>query len=75
MLIILACIPVTLGSFFLFSEILHIERIATIISICLTIVVYLFALFITKTIGKEEVLMLPKGNKIYNKLVKIRLIK
>ena len=75
MLIILACIPITLGSFFLFSEILHIERIATIISICLTIVVYLFALFITKTIGKEEVLMLPKGNKIYNKLVKIRLIK
>ena len=75
MLIILACIPITLGSFFLLSEILRIERIATVISICLTIVVYLFALFITKTIGKEEVLMLPKGNKIYNKLVKIRLIK
>lgn len=74
-LIMIVCVPITLGSFFLFSNLLQGERIATLISVFITMLVYAVALFVTKTIGKEELLMLPKGNKIYNKLAKIKLVK
>lgn len=74
-LIMIACLPITLGSFFLFVKVFNIERIATVISIFITALFYIFALFITKTIGKEEILMLPKGKKIYNKLSKLKLVK
>ncbi|MBO5023658.1 MAG: polysaccharide biosynthesis protein [Clostridia bacterium] len=74
-LIMIVCVPITLASFFLCSKIFPITRIATIVSILITVIFYIVALFVTKTIGKEEILMLPKGKKIYGKLLKMKLVK
>lgn len=74
-IIMLVCSPITYGSFMIFSKILPYERLATIIAIIITIIVYVIALLITKSISKDEILMIPKGKAIYNKLVKLKLIK
>lgn len=51
------------------------SRIATIISICIAFVVYIFAIIMLGVFNKEDYHMLPYGNKIYNFIVKIKLIK
>lgn len=72
---IMACIPITVASFFLFSNIFTSERATTLLSILITAVIYVFALFLTKTITKDEIMMLPKGKKIYEKLLNMKIIK
>ena len=67
-------LPFTVISFILTIKATS-QNVATIISILITIVVYLFALFITKSFTKDDIMMLPKGEKIYNKLVKMKLMK
>ena len=69
------CVPVTLASFFFLSKIMPHEAIATLISVLITAVLYVFALFITKAFSKDDIMMLPKGKKIYGLLVKLKLMK
>ena len=46
------------------------KRIATALAICVAAIIYVFALFLLKAIRREEILMLPKGQKIAQTLEK-----
>ena len=50
------------------------EKIAMFISIAVSAVVYLMAIVFTKTLKKDEILLLPKGEKILSLMGKFRLI-
>ena len=50
------------------------QRIATILAVVTAIVVYLIALLLLKAIKREDVLQMPKGNKIVKILEKRKLI-
>ena len=71
----LCCVPVTVGSFILFARFVSHEAFATLLSVLVTAIIYFFALFITKAFTKDDIMMLPKGKKIYSLLVKIKLMK
>jgi stage V sporulation protein B len=71
----LCCVPVTVGSFLLFKQIMPREVLATLLSVFVTAVLYAFALFVTRAFSKEDILMLPKGQRIYNFLVRKKLMK
>lgn len=51
------------------------NSITTLICILVGAVVYLFMVLILKVLSKEEICSLPKGNKIYSILVKLKLYK
>ena len=69
------CVPVTVASFFLFAKVLPSEVLATLLSVLVTAVLYTAALFLTRAFSKEDIMMLPKGKKIYNFLVRKKLMK
>ena len=48
-------------------------NIATIISILFAVVVYLLAVAVLKIYSKEDIYMLPKGEKIYRILEKMKI--
>lgn len=50
-------------------------RMVTIISILVAIIIYILALIVLKLFTKEELLMIPYGNKIYKLLEKIGIYK
>jgi len=50
------------------------EKIATLAAIAVAILVYLIAVLLFKAITKEEILMIPKGKKIYGLLHKLKLM-
>ena len=50
-------------------------RLYTLVAIFIAVMVYAVAVFVFKAITKEDVLVLPKGEKIYGVLKKIRLMK
>ena len=50
------------------------EKIATLVAIVLAVVIYVVMLFALKTLTKADVLLLPKGTKIYAALKKYNLI-
>ena len=49
--------------------------VATVVSIVLTVIAYFVLLFALKNFEREDIMMLPKGEKIYNALVKLHLMK
>lgn len=51
------------------------NSILTIVNIMIGAVVYLISVFALKILSKDEILMLPKGEKIYNLLVKLKFYK
>ena len=51
------------------------NSILTIINIMIGAVVYLISVFALKILSKDEILMFPKGEKIYNLLVKLKFYK
>ena len=51
------------------------NTISTIISILLGAIAYCLLILLTKTLTKEDIMMIPYGTKIYNILVKLRLYK
>lgn len=51
------------------------NSIATLICILVGAVIYIFMILIFKVLSKDEICSLPKGNKIYNMLVKLKLYK
>ena len=71
----LCCVPVTVGSFMLYAELLPREAVATLLSVLTTALVYAFALFATRAFSREDIMMLPKGKKIYAMLVKMKLMR
>ena len=48
-------------------------RLATIIAIIVAIIVYAISVILLKIFSKTDILMLPKGEKIYNLLVKLKI--
>ena len=48
-------------------------RLATIIAIIVAIIVYAISVILLKIFSKTDILMLPKGEKIYNRLVKLKI--
>jgi stage V sporulation protein B len=56
------------------SRILGRPSIATLIAICASVIAYFLSLIIFKIFDREDYHMLPYGDKIYNFLVKIKLI-
>ncbi len=51
------------------------EKIATFAAICLAALVYLILLFLLRGVSGEDVKLLPKGEKIYRLLHKLKLMK
>lgn len=51
------------------------QKVITILAVGVAVVVYLASIFILKAITKEDILLLPKGNKIYNVFKKWHLVK
>lgn len=49
------------------------EKLATIVSIVIAIIVYTLAIIALKVLAKEEIEMLPGGNKIYKVLEKLKI--
>ena len=50
-------------------------KIATFAAICLAALVYLILLFLLRGVSGEDVKLLPKGEKIYRLLNKLKLMK
>ena len=55
---------VTWGVFNILYNLLDGSRLATLIAIMIAVVVYAVMIFATKTITKEELATMPKGNKL-----------
>ncbi len=58
-----------------FFDIFMKQRLATIMAVVVAVVVYMLALFLFKAIQREDILNLPKGNKIVKILEKRKLIR
>ncbi len=58
----------------IFFDILFKQRIATILAVITAIIVYIIALVLIRAIKREDILQMPKGNKIVKILEKHRLI-
>ena len=51
------------------------QRLATILAVIVAMVAYVIALFVFKAIKREDILQMPKGNKIVKLLEKRKLIR
>lgn len=71
----LACGATAFGSYKLLAEIMSINsKISTLAAICVGAGFYAIVLLLIKGIAKDDVLMLPKGEKIAKVLAKFRLL-
>ncbi len=59
-------------SYIIFSGIIA-EKLATILSIVIAVIVYALAIIALKVLSKEEIEMLPGGNKIFKVLEKLKI--
>jgi len=64
----------TILSYMLFNYVLHNSHIATLIAIIIAFAVYFVLIILLKTLTREDVLLLPKGAKLYEAMKKKRLI-
>jgi stage V sporulation protein B len=64
----------TILSYILFDRLLNGSRIAVILALVIALSVYFVLILIFKTLTKEDVLLLPKGDKLYAVMKKKRLI-
>ena len=62
-------------SYFIYSSLLGIiaQNLATIIAIIAAIIIYVLAIVVLKVFSKEELLMLPYGNKFCKVLEKLKI--
>lgn len=51
------------------------NTISTLLAICLGAISYVLLILFTKTLSKEDIMMIPYGTKIYSILVKLRIYK
>ena len=68
----LPCVLAAMLSYKLFEG--YHEKLATLIAICVAVLVYFIAIFLFKAITKDEIMMMPKGKKIYGVLHKMKLM-
>lgn len=69
------CAGAALGSYHLLSMVISSDTIITLLSIAAAGVVYVFAIFLLRAITKEDFELIPKGDKLYRGLVKLKLMK
>ncbi len=50
-----------------------IEKLATIVSIIIAVIIYILAIVALKVLSREEIEMLPGGNKVYKMLKKLKI--
>lgn len=74
---IMATIMMTVVSYFIYMNLSNIisDRIATIIAIGIAVIIYVILVIILKIFSKEEILMLPYGQKLYEVLIKTGIYK
>lgn len=70
----LICAAAAFGSFKLF-ELFISPKIAVLFAIIVAVLVYAVTVFLTRAITEDEIKMLPKGQKIANKLSRIGILK
>ena len=72
---IIACIMMGISSIFTYNTLLGIisEKLCTIISIFIAIVVYIILIFLLRIFSKNNIYMIPYGNKIYKVLKLLRI--
>ena len=68
----LPCVVAAMLSYKIFAG-FH-EKLATLIAICVAVVVYLIAVLVFKAVTEDEIVMLPKGKKLYALLKKMKLM-
>jgi stage V sporulation protein B len=64
----------TIVSYILFDNILNGSRIAVILALIIAVTVYFIFILVFKTLTKDDVLLLPKGLKLYEAMKKRKLI-
>ena len=69
------CAGAAIGSYKLFIMLLGARRIIVIPAILVAAIVYVIVIFLIKAITKEDIMLLPKGKKIYSILLKLHLMK
>lgn len=67
------CAGAAYGSYMLFDAVLP-QKAATICAILCAGVVYVLAVFLMRCISEEDIRLLPKGDKLYSILHKVRLV-
>ncbi len=74
---LLAGIVCGVGAYFaeIFFDYFFTQRIATLLAVLAAIIIYIIALFIFRAIKREDILQMPKGNKIVKILEKRKLIR
>lgn len=62
-------------SYFIFSVAsgIIIEKLATIIAIVSAVIIYVLAIIVLKVFSKEEIKMMPAGNKVLKVLEKLKI--
>lgn len=72
---LIAGIIMGICSYFIYSSLLGIiaQNLATIIAIIAAVIIYVLAVIILKVFSKEELLMLPYGNKFCKVLEKLKI--
>lgn len=72
---IIAVIIMGICSYFSYITLTSIiaEKLATIVSILIAVIIYTLAIIALKVLEKEEIEMLPAGNKIYKVLEKLKI--
>ena len=65
---------VSYGAYILLKGI-FVQNLATILALIVAVVVYVLSIFALKILNKEDILMLPSGNKIYSILLKVGIYK
>ena len=62
-------------SLYMFLNGIIAERMASAISMIFAVIIYILALLAVRVLNKEDILMLPYGQKIYNFLLYLRIYK
>lgn len=74
---LIACLMmgiVSYGAYILLKGI-FVQNLATILALIVAVVVYVLSIFALRILNKEDILMLPSGNKIYSILLKVGIYK
>lgn len=74
---IMATIMMTIVSYFIYMNLSNViqDRVATLIAIILAVIIYGILVIILKIFSKDEILMLPYGEKLYEVLIKMGIYK
>ena len=71
----IATVIMAICSYFVFMVLngIMIEKMATILSMIVAVIIYIIAVIVLKIFTKEEIYMIPYGNKIYSLLEKFKI--